>query len=217
MQARPTLIFALVGVASAALAQREPPPPAAPVRAASYACTRQTLLDGQLCTIEGRSTAQAPSQQQAMANLRQASAFAEELCATVARADDSAPDATVLAACRTRVSTAVRACGGDGKTGLQDDAGRFNPGFARCYAGLAELVRGARQAGELADGCCACAHASCAASVAQCVERASAGLELGACVEGRCRAECAAALLIRRPAAQAAEPTGRGATPARKP
>lgn len=203
VQPSPALMFAFLGVASAGVAETVSPPPSPPARASTWACTRETLLDGQPCTLEGSSpplvgaARQAGAAAQAAENRRGASALAEELCSLIARADASEPNAAALSSCRSRVPAAVRACGGSGARRLLDEAGRFNPGFGRCYAGIAELVRGAEESRELAEGCCACAQASCGASAGQCLTNAAAGRSLGSCVEGRCRAECAAALLVR--------------------
>ncbi|MCC7074293.1 MAG: hypothetical protein IT383_23505 [Deltaproteobacteria bacterium] len=198
-------LIALVLVAHSA-AQAPPPPPP---RTAALACTRHTLVAERGCTIEGRSGAKPAAREQALENARQASALADELCRGIARGDALDPHPLVLAACRARVAPATRSCAGDGARRLLDEDGRFNPGFARCYAGLAELVRAASADAEVAEGCCACV-AVCGVSEQQCLERWDQGA-LGACAAEQCRAECAASLLLQRArkVASSAAPTTR--------
>lgn len=195
-------LIALVLTAHSA-AQALPPPP--PPRASALACTRQTLLVERGCTIEGRSGARPAAREHAQENARRAAALADELCRDVARGDALDPHPVVLAACRARVAPATRWCAGDGARALLDDDGRFNPGFARCYAGLAELVRAAAADAEVAEGCCACV-AVCGVTEQQCLARWDEG-GLGPCAAERCRAECAASLLLQR--ARTAAPPAR--------
>ncbi|OGQ13192.1 MAG: hypothetical protein A2138_05340 [Deltaproteobacteria bacterium RBG_16_71_12] len=178
--------------ATAAPAPSPPPPP----RTDALACTRQTLLDERGCTVEGRSGPRPASREHAVLNVRAAAALADELCRVVARGDALDADPLVLAACRARIAPATRNCAGDGSRPLQDDAGRFNPGFARCYAGLAELVRAVAADADVAADCCVCAT-GCGVTEAQCLARWDDG-ELGTCVAERCRAECAESLLLQR-------------------
>lgn len=167
-------------------------------RRASAACTRATLQAGVPCLVEGESASAAPSRSRAEENRRHAARLADELCAAAARSGMDEADAAVLAACRARVLERTAACGGDGSRPLSDEAGRFNPGFARCYAGLAELAADAASDADTAASCCACA-AACGQSRGQCLERASRGA-LGSCVVERCTSPCAAALLRAGPA-----------------
>ena len=180
-------------------------PPPAPPRTAALACTPRTLVVERGCTIEGRSGSRPAAREQAVENVRQASAVAHELCRVIARGDALDPHPLVLAACRARIAPATRNCAGDGARRLLDDNDRFNPGFARCYAGLAELVRAASADAEVAEGCCACV-AACGVTEQQCLERWDEE-GLGACAATQCRAECAASRLV--PRARATAPSAR--------
>lgn len=191
----------LVVIALAVASAPEAPPPP---RAATFACTRDTLLQDRPCTLEGRTPARAPSREQAQDNTRQGAVLANELCLSVARGDALDADPAVLSACRARVLPATRSCAGDGARGVTDDSGRFNPGFARCYAALAELVRAAEDDAAVSSRCCPCL-AACGTSDAQCLERSARG-QLGSCGEEKCQSACAASLLLRRALVPAAPP-----------
>lgn len=185
------------GVSPLALA---PPraPTEAPPRRRSAACTRATLRAGVPCVVEGEAVSAEASRPRAQENRRVAARLADELCAAAARSGVDEADAAVLAACRARVAERTARCGGDGSRALMDETGRFNPGFARCYAGLSELAADAASDADIAGSCCTCA-AACGQSQGQCLERAARGT-LGACVVERCTSPCAAALLRAGPA-----------------
>jgi hypothetical protein len=178
---------------AATLAQTAPPAPSAEPPPTAWACTRQTLVEDRACTVEGRAAARAPSREQAKENRRQARALAEELCAVAARSDAIDPDPGVLRACTGRIPSVMRGCGGDGSRQLLDDAGRFNPGHARCYGALAALVRETQALFETASTCCACIEESCGGDAGQCVERVGKGAlpQPPACLADRCAAACA--------------------------
>src|SRR4051812_16690818 len=139
-------------------AQPDAPPPAP---ASAWACTKKTLLDDVPCTVEGRTQPQPKSPEQAKENQRQAVVFADDLCDTLARGEAPEPDAGILAVCKARVAATTKRCGGDGSRRLLDDAGRFNPGHAKCYGALAELVRDVSALVDNASQCCACIHDAC--------------------------------------------------------
>lgn len=186
-------LLTLALVAAAAAPAPSPPPPA---RTDALACTRQTLLDERGCTVEGRSGPEPAARERAVENVRLAAALADELCRVVARGDALDADPLVLAACRARIAPATRSCAGDGSRLLLDYGGRFNPGFARCYAGMAELVRAVAADADVAADCCVCAT-SCGVTEAQCLARWDEGA-LGPCVAEQCRAQCAESLLLQR-------------------
>ena len=192
--------LAWVGAQGSAPAGQPPPPPApapavAPPPAASstaWACTKDTLRADLPCTVEGASAAQAASKDQAKENARQAKAVADELCADAARGESTEPDAGVLKVCLARAPSAVKRCGGDGQRALLDDGGRFNPGHARCYAAIAQLLRDVRELAELSSSCCDCVHDSCNGSADQCIARIADGKTPdAACVHGLCATACA--------------------------
>ncbi len=195
-------ILSALMVAGVAGAQVPPPAPArdgtAP-QASAWACTRKTLLDELPCTVEGRTEPASPSRVRAQENQRAAEVLAGELCTALASGEAAAPDAGILAVCTARVAAATRRCGGDGSRRLTDDAGRFNPGHAACYAGLAALVRDIGAVVGSAQGCCACVHDACNGDEQQCVARMAdeqAPAVSAACLSGVCGAACAQARLF---------------------
>ncbi|MBI1945252.1 MAG: hypothetical protein HYS27_06125 [Deltaproteobacteria bacterium] len=190
------IALALVAASAASAPPPASPPASPPPRTDALACTRQTLLDERGCTVEGRTARQPAAREQAVDNVRVAAALAEELCRIVAKGDALDADQLVLAACRARIAPATRTCAGDGSRRVLDDGGRFNPGFARCYAGLAELVRAVAADADVAADCCVCA-ADCGVTEEQCLARWHHG-ELGACVAEQCREPCAESLLLQR-------------------
>lgn len=188
-------------LATAAVAQVPPPAPAAGASATAFACSRDTLLHEQACTVEGRTAAQATSREQARENQRSARVFAEELCRVLARSDEVDGDAGLLSVCSARAVLAVKRCGGDGSRRLLDDAGRFNPGHARCYGALAGLVSELSALADTASPCCACIADRCDGSATQCVESIGAGglggrTPAGTCAASTCSAPCAALRLV---------------------
>jgi hypothetical protein len=185
---RLSIIITLL-VAAAALADAPPPPM---TTASAFACTKKTLLDDKSCMIEGQTQAQAPSKDQAKENQRQAQVLAEELCRTIATGEATDPDAGLLAVCNAHIAAAVKRCGGDGSRRLLDDAGRFNPGHAKCYGALSELAKNASMLADEAGSCCQCVHDSCGGNEEQCIARMAdeRAPDAAACIEGTCAAQC---------------------------
>jgi hypothetical protein len=185
--------------ATRAFAADAPPPPAAEPKPSAWACSRTTLLSDQPCTIEGKTQAQAASKDQAKENQRQAQILADEVCTAIAKGEEAEPDASLEKICKARVASATKKCGGDGTRRLLDDAGRFNPGHARCYAAIGEMVRDIVSLRDSAGACCACVERSCSVNAGQCIERHADGKAIGApaaCIEGVCAADCAQLQLV---------------------
>lgn len=200
MRAR-TLALSLLAVLVAAGAAAQSPPLEVPAPTVARACTRDTLLDERSCTIEGRTAAQPPSREQARESQRQARVLLEDLCAEVARAGQAEAAPGLLQACLGRGAVAIRRCGGDGTRRLLDDAGRFNPGHARCYGALAALLQEMSALAEAAASCCDCVAASCGGQVEQCLERLAAERTPDVpapCLEGTCAAACAESRMLQR-------------------
>jgi hypothetical protein len=164
-----------------------PPPPARP-----WSCDRASLVADAPCTFDGATAAQPPSKELAKETQREARALLLDVCNELARADGD-PDAALIALCAARADAAVRTCGGDGARRLRDDAGRFNPGHARCYAALRAVLAEVAIVADDAQTCCSCAAALCGASYGQCSERLTKGsLPEGTCAE-TCAPSCAGA------------------------
>lgn len=194
MRSTTLLVFLCAAAAHAADA---PPPPQTEPKPTAWACTKDTLLADQACTLEGKTQPQAQSKEQAKENQRQAQIVGDDLCATLARGEEG--EQVLERLCKARVATAAKKCGGDGTRRLLDDAGRFNPGHAGCYAALAEIARASVSLRDNAGGCCACVARSCNVDAGQCIERSATGKPLGApavCMEETCAEDCAALLLV---------------------
>lgn len=189
-------------------AEAAPPPLRAPA-ATAWACTRETLLDDKPCTIEGKTTPHAPSREQVRENRRQARVLVDEVCGALASAGTAGPPQPLLQPCVARAAVAVRRCGGDGSRRLLDDAGRFNPGHARCYGALSTWAQEMTALAEAAIACCDCAGASCgtsgprqdedAGATDQCLSRVAGGRLPDvpvACLEGTCAAACAESRML---------------------
>lgn len=190
---RSTALIVLV-LAGAASAQESPPPS---LVASAFACSRTTLLQAQQCTVEGKTAPSAKSGEQAKENQRAAKIFAEDVCRSLSRADEVDDDAGLLSVCNARAAVAVKRCGGDGTRRMLDDAGRFNPGHARCYGALAALVTEIEALADTSSTCCACVADRCGQNASQCVEKLGAGKALeGTCASSTCSAECAALRLV---------------------
>lgn len=200
MRAR-TLALSLLAFVVAAAAGAQSPPLPSPPPPVARACTRDTLLDDRLCTIEGRTVAQPPSGEQAKENQRQARVLLEDLCAVVAHVGQADAAPGVLQTCLARGAVAIRPCGGDGTRRLLDEAGRFNPGHARCYGALGALLQEMSALAEAAASCCACVAASCGGQLEQCLERLAAERSPdvpASCVDGACAAACAESRMLQR-------------------
>jgi hypothetical protein len=215
-------LAATLGLAASSAAQQPPPAPAPAPTASAWACTRDTLLQGLPCTIEGRTAAQTASREQAQENQRQAHVLAEGLCGSFARMDTVDPEAALQRVCLARVDAAVRRCGGDGSRRLLDDNGRFNPGHARCYGALASMMSEMSDLEQLSSSCCACVADRCNANEGQCTERLAQGRDpdvASACLTGVCASECAALQLSRGAVAPSSKsaPARPAAPPSRNP
>lgn len=213
----------LLGVASAPTFAQDAPPVPTPLRpagtASPWACTRATLLDDAPCIIDGRSLVQSPALDQARENQRYARALSDGMCALTARAGGFEPDPILLQSCRSRADAATRLCTGDGSVRMIDDEGRFNNGFAPCYAALSSILLETGALAVAAVPCCECLAGSCGTNASQCTERLSKGRFPEAsqtCLDAACSTACAQVRLSRPGPPQGAggsAPTNPGAKP----
>lgn len=207
-----SVVFALVASASVrAQAPAAPPPPttapgATPVVATTtvptaWACTQKTLVDDVPCTVEGKTAPQAASKDGGKEQQRQAKLIADDACRALARSGEPDEDKGLLNVCNTRMTVAIKKCGGDGTRRLLDDDGRFNPGHTRCYGALAAVVRDMTVLAETSSTCCECVADRCGGSADKCVERMGANAKPDAsaqCLASTCSAECAVLQLTTR-------------------